>query len=40
MFKINIISLNEIVIFAAEELKKRLCMMIPEAGNFIYLQKR
>ena len=34
MFKINIISVNETVIFAAEELKKYLRMMMPEVGNF------
>ena len=34
MFKINVISFNETIVFAAEELKKYLRMMMPEAGNF------
>ena len=34
MFKINVVTVNETVIFAAEELKKYLRMMMPEAGNF------
>ena len=34
MFKINVITINETVIFAAEELKKYLRMMMTESGNF------
>ena len=34
MYKINIVTVNETVIFAAEELKKYLRMMMPEVGNF------
>ena len=34
MFKINIVTSNETVVFAAEELRKYLRMMMPEAGNF------
>ena len=34
MFKINVISFNETIVFAAEELKKYLRMMMPEVGNF------
>lgn len=34
MYKINVVTVNETVIFAAEELKKYLRMMMPEAGNF------
>ena len=34
MFKINVISVNETVVFAAEELKKYLRMMMPDSGNF------
>ena len=34
MYKINVVTVNETVIFAAEELKKYLRMMMPEVGNF------
>ena len=34
MFNINVVTVNETVIFAAEELKKYLRMMMSEAGNF------
>lgn len=34
MYKINIVTLHETVVFAAEELKKYLRMMMPESGNF------
>ena len=34
MFRINIVTSNETVVFAAEELRKYLRMMMPEAGNF------
>lgn len=34
MYKINVVSINETVIFAAEELRKYLRMMMPEVGNF------
>ena len=34
MYSINIVSINETVIFAAEELRKYLRMMMPEVGNF------
>ena len=33
MFKINVVTVNETVFFAAEELKKYLRMMMPEGGN-------
>ena len=34
MFKINVVTINETVIFAAEELKKYLRMMMTEVGHF------
>ena len=33
MLEINVVSINETVVFAAEELKKYLRMMMPEAGD-------